>query len=58
MSIGVNSATRVMRVKSTLAALALDMALIWVKMAVENCIKVVNTLRYLKDSCKSRWVFK
>ena len=47
-----------MRIKLTLAALELAIALIWVKMAGDNGIKVGNILSNPKGSCKSRWVLK
>ena len=54
-NIGVKSASRVIRVEYTLATLALAMALIWVKTARDNCIKVGNILSNPKNSCKSKW---
>ena len=47
-----------MRVKFTLAAFSLAMALIWIKMARDYSIKVGNKLSNLNSNCKSKWVLK
>ena len=47
-----------MRMKFTLATLALAMTLIWVIIARDNSNKTGHLLSNLNGSCKSRWVLK
>ena len=54
----VYSATRVIRMKFTLATLASVTTLIWDRMARDNSIKVGNLFSNLKCSCKRRWVLR
>ena len=58
MKIRGKSATRVMRLKFTTSALASAMALIGVKLAGDNSIKVGNMLRNPKSSYKSKCILK
>ena len=58
VSIKAKSATRVTRVKFTLATLASFKALIFVKIARNKCTKMGNMLSNLKGSCKSKWALK
>ena len=58
MKIGGKSATRVMRLIFIISDLASAMALIGVKLAGDNSIKVGNMLRNPKSSYKSRCILK